>query len=207
MFVEYPEKNTYILPIITSMWSVVLKYEQATAEETDIYYSIASEKNQFVRVKNIYNYWKEFAEKHIYIVTKNKWRKSKNEVKKKVISLLGDYVEKLEQTYHKSYESKYKWVQEPYIKNKRINVFDSSLFIIKDMTGIPVDEVKKRLTYEQIGFIYDKARFDYYETFETWKQVNTSIKAWNLDDWQRQLLEQIKKDIPTHLYTGWEWHK
>ena len=114
---------------------------------------------------------------------------------------VNDYIWEISSLIHKNRESKYSDEHEAKQKWSRKQLFQNSLFVLSDMTWIPTDKIYKRLTMEQIGWMMDKAKHDYYDTFEDGQAVNLSVKVkMGISEEQKDLLDYIKA---TKIDGGW----
>jgi hypothetical protein len=96
---------------------------------------------------------------------------------------------------HKTRKSRYEDEYIPRQKWERKNLFPSTESVIYEQTGIPADQIYKRLTLEQIGRRKDKVLFDYLETYDDGKAVNTNVKSKaGLSQEQKDLLAYIKEN-------------
>lgn len=187
---EYPKRLDYQYIIETDIGYCILRYKQSTSKETFEYFSLVDKKD----IIRISDYWMKMLTKVEYVVTKKyfkfyyKW-KLKNYLKKHIF----DYHNEIMDSLHKVWTSKYDDEEEPKQKGERKQLFQNTEQIIYEMTGIPINEIHNILTIEQIGRWLDKARFDYYETFDAGKAINTNVRSkMGLSQEQKDLLDYIK---------------
>lgn len=187
---EYPSWETFKYIIELDLWFAILKYKQASAIETIEYFHLL-EKQHIVKISEYRNEIIDSAE----IIPKSRFwyylhkRKIKNYLKNHFFGYHNEII----QSMHKTRKSKYEDEDTPKQKWERKQLFQTSQEIVSKMTNIPVNEVYDKLTMEQVWWRLDKARFDYYETFEAWQAVNTNVrsKMW-LSAEQKDLLAYIK---------------
>lgn len=193
---EFPKRKSYIYTIPTIKGDFVLKFKQATAEETLEYFELLETLSKWTldqkidSIKKLNSYYLSFIkEKSDY-----KWRNIK---KKQRLSLvkreLSSYIDDILQLLHPTRKSIYFETQSPKIdwKKPRNSIFPNDRESIYKKTGIPVDKIYEKLTLEQIGWYIDKIVFEVYETFKEWKAINDKI-MFNKVGW---LTEEDKKDL------------
>lgn len=180
--IKYPERRKYNFSIYTPKWDVVIKFDQATAQESYDYFALFDDLNstdlltQYEATKKIENYYIDFLKKS----TNLKWYQFK---KKSKIRFVIKHIEEIQwlmsSKLHLPRESIYNWTETPKVNGEKPRpvLFDSILETIYSKTGIPVDKINDILTLEQIGWYIDKSIFSAYETFDEWKKINDSLKV------------------------------
>lgn len=191
---DYPERKSYVYVIPTTKGDFVMRFKQATAQETMDFYRMMSnlhnwtfeEKVEIIRKINKY-YNKLLKESSWYKWYKLWLRRKLRLVKKN----LAKYIDQVVDLMHPLWDSIYAWTKKPKIngKNLRNSLFTNDREAIYQKTGIPTDKIYDKLTMEQIGWYIDKIVFENYELFKEWKAINDRItmKKW--------LSEEDKKDL------------
>ena len=203
MFFEYPQQNKYTFTVKTQYGDLVLKYTQATAQETIEYLEMFDEQNYMKKAQKIQKYRDNFIEKHTKSINKKRYiRKSKviQEAKMK----LEEYIDWLVQSYHKQRKSIYFDKPKAHNKEAKPNYFDNTPFIISKHTGVHVNDINKTFTFEQIQWMQDKFLHDYYWTFKNWEKINYMVRDVPKTEEQKKRVEmeveRIKRSMPKNLY-------
>lgn len=187
---EYPTWDSFQYIIELDIGYAILKFKQASANETMEYFHLLDEKH-IIKISNYRDKIIDNAE----IISKKRFFKFyyKRKIRNYLKNHFFDYHNEIIQSMHKVWKSKYHDEDTPKQKWERKQLFQTSQEIISKMTNIPVNEVYEKLTMEQVWRWLDKARFDYYETFEWWQAINTNVKSkmW-LSQEQKALLDYIK---------------
>lgn len=130
------------------------------------------------------------------------------ETKKK----LDEFILQMDTSYHKRWESIYKWLPKAHNKDAKPNYFDQSPFVLSKVTWVSVDVLHDSFTLEQIEWMYDKLLHDYYWTFKAGEMVNNMAQAkrpkteQEIREHQRKV-EEVKKALPKWLYDTYEKQK
>lgn len=188
---KYPDIKRYLYTIPTIRWDLTFDIKQYFAKDSlDIYemYKTIIEskdintKSYFIDKKN--TVFKQILSENIVpIANKITQRRRLNLIYKNI----HEYEISLLKMLHTVRESAYEWKNIAKPKWYRKSVFIGWDIHIYKETWIPIDEINNRLTLEQKGWWSDKLLFDYYETFDEGKKVNSSIRS---DQW---LSEQEQK--------------
>jgi hypothetical protein len=195
---NFPERKKYRYIIPTIKGDLILRFEQATAQETMDFYNIMwaiskwDIEEKIENIVSINKYFRNFIKKH----SSHRWINLKERRK---ISLVLDnmdlYINDIISAIHPLWDSVYKDKELPKIKWKknRTSLFPNDRESIYKKTGIPTDKIYDTLTMEQIWWYIDKIVYDVYETFPEGQAINDTIgkKAW-LSEEDKQLLEFIK---------------
>ena len=197
----YPQSKQYKYIIPTIKGDCVLRFQQATAQETSEYIEILklchsevfTEKLQWLELKRNYILW---------LITKN-YQVKRYEFRKKmirniVIENIWDYIGDILDMLHVFRDSVYKWVNPPRVKwqQNRQARFEWLYEVIANSTGIPMDEIPHRLTTEQIWWYSDKIVFSNYEQFKEWKALNDKVFGGSgLSREQQEALDIIKANL------------
>jgi len=88
----------------------------------------------------------------------------------------------------------YEWETLPKPHKTKKNLFDN-IQLISEETSIPIDEVDKRITYEQKVRRTDKITRDYLNSFDEWEKLNKQVYARiNKDEYDR-IAREIDEDF------------
>jgi len=196
-----PERKNYRYIISTTKGDCEFIFQQATARETQEYYEImdlliSDDVEKQIRGLDMQqNYFEAFIENNISLNIKKR-------KKRQFLSLikwdLDEYKWEIGGMLHPIRKSIYEWTNKPKIKWKphKDYPFDNHYEVIREKTGIPIDQIYDRLTMEQVLRYIDKIVYDSYETFKEWQAINSMLmtKGW-LSDEQKRKLDIIKQNL------------
>ena len=193
---KYPERKKYIFTIPTIKGDVSFKLQQDFAERSlniyEMYRTLIETNDIFIKVhfaEKLNSYYKTILQDNVVYTDK---KRKINKRLKLIYTNIGDYETTLLKMLHPIRQSLYEWKEIAKPKRYKKVVFggwDNQLY---KETGIPLDQIDKRLTLEQKCRWYDKLLFDYYDTFDNGKRVNSIIRGeqW-ITDREQQLLDHM----------------
>lgn len=188
---KYPERKKYVYSIPTPKGDVIIKFKQATVQESYEYFALFEDLSstdllkQYQATKTIQNYYINFLKKSANV----KWYQFKKRAKIRfVIKHIEEIQEQLSSMLHKPRHSIYDWTDTPKVNGEkpRPALFDSVLESIYTKTWIATNQINDILTLEQIGWYIDKSIFSSFETFEEGRKINDNLKAVRQSKWLSQ---------------------
>lgn len=188
---SYPQRKrlTYELPTI--LWSIILQFTQASSNETKNELSNFQDMDDFIFEKRYIKQLKQWTiwyKKHKRYYPKFLLR---HLVKKDLLKVFSD----ISQHRYPRRKSIYDWQIEVNPDKARKRALYNTDSYLAEKCNCSIEEVRNILTDEQIGFILDNSKRDYYETFDAWKSINDDILRINnrqLSESEKEILENMK---------------
>ena len=187
----FPTRKRYLYELPTIYWTILLQFSQATSNESRNEYNNFSWMDAITfskRYIKLLKSWCIWYNKKFYI-PKALLRKC---VLVDIDKIFAD-IAKLRYTIWNSIYSDQSEVKPEWYRPRAL--FNSDTYLA-EKCNCSIEKVRDILTDEQIWFIIDDNRRDYYETFDKWKKLNDEIIKENdryLSDQEKQVLEYIKE--------------
>jgi len=161
-----PRRQEYVLKLKAGEKTYILEYQEATAEETQEFEETVTSYRKF------YDWFIRFIAKLDCLDNEIiKFISIDNEQNIQTIS------EKIITTRHRFYKSKYHWRKLPKQKWQKdmVSCAASTELMLSNKTWIPVDELNKRLTMYQKGWLVDWILCDVWNSNDKGIAINKQI--------------------------------
>ena len=177
---EYPERKRYIYTIPTKKGDLVLRFSQATAEETkdnDELSKRLADPDPIKRMEALRDLWEYYVNFIKKASNFKRYQFRKRAMINEVLLDIDEYITPILAMVHKLWHSLYLNYDIPKIDGQkpRPTLFENIAETIFKKTGVSVDKIYQTFTAEQIGRYTDKAIFQSFETFKEGKEINDKV--------------------------------
>lgn len=188
---SFPTRKRYTYELPTIHWNIILQFGQATSNQTRNEYNNLNSMSIDLftkRYMGILKWWCIWYEKKRYTPTFFLWK----QVEKDIDKVFAD-IARLRYVIRGSIYHDYPEVKPEKGSRKRaLHNIDSFL---AEKCNCSIEDVRNILTDEQIWFMLDDNKRDYYETFPSWMSVNDTIlnkNWWNLSQQDEEMLQYMR---------------